>query len=55
MVTSGRADVFALAGIWLNWMADNNPDAGVEVTESFVQGPDHRRRPTGRDLHPPAA
>ncbi|MCT1656428.1 ectoine/hydroxyectoine ABC transporter substrate-binding protein EhuB [Brevibacterium luteolum] len=37
MVTSGRADVFALTGISLNWMADNNPDAGVEVTESFVQ------------------
>lgn len=36
-VTTGRADVFALTGISLNWMADNNPDAGVEVTESFVQ------------------
>lgn len=35
-VTSGRADVFALTGISLNWMADNNPDAPVEVTESFV-------------------
>ena len=36
-VTTGRADAFALTGISLNWMADNNPDAGVEVTESFVQ------------------
>jgi len=36
-VSTGRADVFALTGISLNWMADNNPDAGVEVTESFVQ------------------
>ncbi len=36
-VTQGRADVFALTGISLNWMADNNPDANVEVTESFVQ------------------
>jgi polar amino acid transport system substrate-binding protein len=34
-VTGGRADVFALTGISLNWMADNNPDAPVEVTESF--------------------
>lgn len=35
-VTSGRADVFALTAISLNWMANNNPDAPVEVTESFV-------------------
>lgn len=35
-VTSGRADVFALTGISLNWMKNNNPDAPVEVTESFV-------------------
>ena len=35
-VTSGRADVFALTGISLNWMADNNPDAPVEVTDTFV-------------------
>ncbi|MPV38281.1 transporter substrate-binding domain-containing protein [Georgenia subflava] len=35
-VVNGRADVFALTGISLNWMADNNPDAPVEVTESFV-------------------
>lgn len=36
-VTTGRADVFALTGISLNWMAKNNSDAGVEVSESFVQ------------------
>ncbi|WP_431309273.1 ectoine/hydroxyectoine ABC transporter substrate-binding protein EhuB [Gordonia prachuapensis] len=35
-VTSGRADVFALTGISLNWMKNNNPDAPVDVTESFV-------------------
>lgn len=35
-VTSGRADVFALTAISLNWLANNNPDAPVEVTESFV-------------------
>lgn len=35
-VTSGRADVFALTAISLNWMANNNPEAPVEVTESFV-------------------
>ncbi|RBP67941.1 amino acid ABC transporter substrate-binding protein (PAAT family) [Brevibacterium sanguinis] len=36
-VTTGRADAFALTGISLNWMAKNNPEADVEVTESFVQ------------------
>ncbi|MDN6379157.1 MAG: transporter substrate-binding domain-containing protein, partial [Brevibacterium aurantiacum] len=36
-VTTGRADVFALTGISLNWMAQNNKDADVEVSESFVQ------------------
>ncbi|MEE6286409.1 ectoine/hydroxyectoine ABC transporter substrate-binding protein EhuB [Georgenia sp. MJ173] len=36
LVTGGRADVFALTGISLNWMVDNAPDAGIEVTESFV-------------------
>jgi polar amino acid transport system substrate-binding protein len=36
-VTTGRADVFALTGISLNWMAKNNADADVEVSESFVQ------------------
>ncbi|MDZ7931129.1 MAG: ectoine/hydroxyectoine ABC transporter substrate-binding protein EhuB [Rhodococcus sp. (in: high G+C Gram-positive bacteria)] len=35
-VTSGRADVFALTAISLNWMKTNNPDAPVDVTESFV-------------------
>lgn len=35
-VTSGRADVFALTAISLNWMKNKNPDAPVEVTESFV-------------------
>lgn len=35
-VTSGRSDVFALTAISLNWLADHNPDAQVEVTESFV-------------------
>ena len=34
-VKSGRAGAFALTAISLNWMVDNNPDAGVEVTESF--------------------
>lgn len=36
-VTTGRADVFALTGISLNWMAKNNKDADVEVSESYVQ------------------
>lgn len=35
-VVSGRADVFALTAISLNWMKNNNPDAPVDVTESFV-------------------
>lgn len=35
-VTSGRADVFALTAISLNWMKANNPTAPVDVTESFV-------------------
>ncbi|MYR04895.1 ectoine/hydroxyectoine ABC transporter substrate-binding protein EhuB [Gordonia sp. SID5947] len=35
-VTSGRADVFALTGISLNWMKKNNPGAPVDVTPSFV-------------------
>ncbi|MGV8874041.1 MAG: transporter substrate-binding domain-containing protein [Rhodococcus sp. (in: high G+C Gram-positive bacteria)] len=35
-VTSGRADVFALTAISLNWMKTNNPEAPVDVTESFV-------------------
>ncbi|WP_166972765.1 transporter substrate-binding domain-containing protein [Brevibacterium atlanticum] len=36
-VTTGRADVFALTAISLNWMAKNNKDADVEVSDSFVQ------------------
>ena len=35
-VANGRADVFALTGISLNWLAQNNPQAPVEVTSSFV-------------------
>ncbi|MFC4126634.1 ectoine/hydroxyectoine ABC transporter substrate-binding protein EhuB [Nocardia rhizosphaerae] len=35
-VTSGRADVFALTGISLNWLKNHNPDAPVDVTPSFV-------------------
>ncbi|MFD4367383.1 ectoine/hydroxyectoine ABC transporter substrate-binding protein EhuB [Rhodococcus sp. NPDC058521] len=35
-VTSGRADAFALTAISLNWMKNNNPDAPVDVTPSFV-------------------
>lgn len=39
-VVNGRADVFALGGISLNWMAKQNPDAPVEVTQSYVQNID---------------
>ncbi|MGW4632849.1 ectoine/hydroxyectoine ABC transporter substrate-binding protein EhuB [Nocardia sp. NPDC004415] len=35
-VTSGRADVFALTAISLNWLKNHNPDAAVDVTPSFV-------------------
>ncbi|TXG92324.1 ectoine/hydroxyectoine ABC transporter substrate-binding protein EhuB [Rhodococcus rhodnii] len=35
-VVNGRADVFALTGISLNWMKQNNPDVPVDVTPSFV-------------------
>jgi polar amino acid transport system substrate-binding protein len=35
-VVNGRADVFALTGISLNWMVQNAPEASVEVTDSFV-------------------
>lgn len=35
-VVSGRADVYALTGISLRAMAENNPDAPVEVTDPFV-------------------
>jgi polar amino acid transport system substrate-binding protein len=36
-VAAGRADAFAMTAISLNWLAEKNPDAGVEVTEPFVQ------------------
>ncbi|NLU63031.1 ectoine/hydroxyectoine ABC transporter substrate-binding protein EhuB [Rhodococcus sp. HNM0563] len=35
-VINGRADVFALTGISLNWMKQNNESAPVDVTQSFV-------------------
>ncbi len=35
-VVNGRADVYALTGISLRAMAENNADAPVEVTDSFV-------------------
>ncbi|TLG16635.1 ectoine/hydroxyectoine ABC transporter substrate-binding protein EhuB [Nocardia cyriacigeorgica] len=35
-VTSGRADVFALTAISLNWLKNHSPGADVEVTPSFV-------------------
>lgn len=34
-VVSGRAEVYALTGISLRSMAENNPDAPVEVTDPF--------------------
>ncbi len=37
LITGGRADVFALTGISLNWMLDNAAgDPNVEVTDTFV-------------------
>lgn len=36
-VANGRADAFAMTAISLNWMVENNPDAGVETTEAFEQ------------------
>ncbi len=36
-VAAGRADAFAMTAISLNWLAEKNPDAGIEVTEPFVQ------------------
>ncbi len=37
LITGGRADVFALTGISLNWMVDNAAnDPGVEVTDTFI-------------------
>ena len=35
-VAAGRADAFAMTAISLNWLAENNPKAGVEVTDAFV-------------------
>lgn len=35
-VANGRADAFAMTAISLNWMADNTPNSGVEVTPAFV-------------------
>src|SRR5699024_7605272 len=35
-VSSGRVDAFALTAISLRTMAENSPDAGVEVTEAFT-------------------
>src|SRR5699024_2391806 len=35
-VSSGRVDAFALTAISLRTMAENSPDAGVEVTEAFA-------------------
>lgn len=35
-VSSGRADAFALTAISLRTMAENSPDAGVEVTDAFT-------------------
>jgi polar amino acid transport system substrate-binding protein len=36
-VSNGRADAFAMTAISLNVMAEENPDAGVETTDAFVQ------------------
>ncbi|WP_372698912.1 ectoine/hydroxyectoine ABC transporter substrate-binding protein EhuB [Arthrobacter sp. JSM 101049] len=36
-VNNGRADAFAMTAISLNFMADQNPDSNVEVTDAFVQ------------------
>ena len=36
-VANGRADAFAMTAISLNVMAEENPDAGVETTDAFVQ------------------
>lgn len=35
-VANGRADAFAMTAISLNYMADNNPDVPVEVTQAFT-------------------
>lgn len=39
-VNNGRADAFAMTAISLNFMADQNPDAKVDVTDAFVQSID---------------
>ncbi|GHC99951.1 ABC transporter substrate-binding protein [Zhihengliuella salsuginis] len=36
-VANGRADAFAMTAISLTTMAEDNPDAGVEVTDAFIQ------------------
>ncbi|GAA4758528.1 transporter substrate-binding domain-containing protein [Citricoccus nitrophenolicus] len=36
-VANGRADAFAMTAISLNTLAEENPDAGVETTDPFVQ------------------
>ncbi|MFC0249622.1 ectoine/hydroxyectoine ABC transporter substrate-binding protein EhuB [Citricoccus parietis] len=36
-VANGRADAFAMTAISLNTLAEENPDAGVETTDAFVQ------------------
>ncbi len=35
-VANGRADAFAMTAISLNYMADNNPNVPIEVTEAFT-------------------
>lgn len=35
-VANGRADAFAMTAISLNYMADNNPNVPVEVTQAFT-------------------
>lgn len=37
IVSNGRADAFAMTAISLNWMAEHSKDAGVEVSDAFVQ------------------
>ncbi|GAA5228928.1 ectoine/hydroxyectoine ABC transporter substrate-binding protein EhuB [Paeniglutamicibacter antarcticus] len=36
-VDNGRADAFAMTAISLNFMAEQNKDANIEVTDAFVQ------------------
>ncbi|GAB3519496.1 type 2 periplasmic-binding domain-containing protein [Arthrobacter monumenti] len=35
-VANGRADAFAMTAISLNYMADNNPNVPIEVTQAFT-------------------